>query len=487
MRSALPAPWPQPLAVVTVLANPKATRIVRTVPGGAYSSKPLQALPCSSPQVQHQFQAFQPVRCLAGPVMPSSLPVFREASEPETMRSQVTGSASGPTKLAPGLLVKVNELSLEINELLGKGSFGTVWLATPAPISSMPRIALKELVCTTQDEVERAILEGHYLRKMSADTSKAAAGRVPELWAIEVERNEAEQSWLVRTAMTRLPGQALERKLTDTCPPEGQDIRRCFAEACCYAGQLLAQLAPALEAISECVYHRDVTTRNILVAEEGLSLTFGLVDFGLAVDAAQWRSGAYTSDLGGDGRYWPVSAWFAFEHGAKALDRHPALQQEYRTCIDVYGLGMSALRCLLELLPALPEDLQLEAMPSHALKKLKALQDIWAEHWADMRRFWQPVYEIFLAGGCFDLLREEYREVGVHQKVSENLAVLRVAVREARQACQNAAPESGLAGMPALFDALLLMIQPAEPLFEVDDQSAARGSSFHLHSPVTCY
>merc|ERR1712242_613745 len=50
--------------------------------------------------------------------------------------------------------------------------------------------------------------------------------------------------------------------------------------------------------------------------------------------------------------------------------------------------------------------------------------------------------------------------------ISADLCALRTALYEARQACEHAPPENGLAGMSTLFDALLLLIRPGQ---EQDD------------------
>eukprot|EP00931_Biecheleriopsis_adriatica_P065487 TRINITY_DN40008_c0_g1_i1.p1 TRINITY_DN40008_c0_g1~~TRINITY_DN40008_c0_g1_i1.p1 ORF type:complete len:482 (-),score=85.12 TRINITY_DN40008_c0_g1_i1:130-1575(-) len=453
MRSASAAfqPWPgrsPPLALQPQLVRPAATyaasdrQVVLSLP-----------FPLQSREVQVRRPAAQTVAqsvSNAPESKPSVLPVAK---------------ASEPVLLGPGKVVSIGGFDFHISELLGKGSFGTVWSAMAGHRSQagLATLAVKELLCKTEEEVQRAVLEGHFLQALRAEAAESP-GRVPTLEAIEVVRDAEKNVWLVRTAMTQLPGRPLEQKLeqrrTAGNLSDSHAIRRGWAEACCCAGQLLAQLAPTLENMSERLYHRDITPRNILVTEEGSAFSFGLVDFGLAVDAKQWRYGVPSFDVGGDGRYWPVSAWFAFEHGTEALEQCPDLQHEYRTCIDVHGLGTSALRCLMELSPSLENDVCATAFPVAAHRKLKDLKESWADYWDYVTRSWQPVYEIFCRDGCSSSLQTEFRKAGVHQKVGSSLNALRNTLREARQACESATPESGLAGMPALFDALLLMIQP---------------------------
>jgi len=211
------------------------------------------------------------------------------------------------------------------------------------------------------------------------------------------------------------------------------------------------------------VYHRDVTPRNILIQEQSgkLGPQFGLVDFGLAVNASKWRSQAEGSgDLGGDGRYWPSSAWFVFGYGTHALQKHPAMFHEYRTCLDVHSLGLTALRTLMEMMPPLESDWDIPGAEC-AVPKLKALSATWARCWSNSRRFWQPVFDAFRGAGDFETLRAAYINSGVHRIVAQDLNNVRDALQDARRACRCMPAASGLAGMPALFDALLLMLQAA--------------------------
>jgi len=244
---------------------------------------------------------------------------------------------------------------------------------------------------------------------------------------------------------------------------DGEQPCHQFAEACRCAGHLLVQLAPILEAFSNKVYHRDITPRNIQIQEssDGGDPTFGLVDFGLAVDAAKWRAGEPgAGDLGGDGRYWPASAWFCFCFGTRALEREAWLRSEYRQCLDVHSLGITALRCLVEMLPMhLSDGSSSNTKYSAALQSLQKLRSVWKRYWLDARRLWQPVFDAFRGSGDFDSLRAMYISAGVHNVISDDLCALRVALREAQAACENLPAESGLAGMPALFDGLLLMVQ----------------------------
>lgn len=84
---------------------------------------------------------------------------------------------------------------------------------------------------------------------------------------------------------------------------------------------------------------------------------------------------------------------------------------------------------------------------------MQELRAAWAAYWADAQRFWQPLFDAFRAGGGFEALREVYVCAGVHRIVATRVRALRLSLRRGRVACEC------LLGVPALFDALLVMLQ----------------------------
>lgn len=369
-------------------------------------------------------------------------------------------------RLGPGVVAVFGGRRFQVLRPLGKGSFGVVWAAQDDEGAT---VAIKEIPCSSEAEVGRVTQEGRLLELVEQELSSVgcdtAFGRLPVLVASDAAQ-VAEQKWRVRLAMSLVAGIPLESFLENRHREEerGSSVEnRCqFAQAGRYAGELLVQLPPLLEAFSGCVYHRDITPRNILIQKcaESDHLHFGLVDFGLAVDARRWRAGEKgAGDLGGDGRYWPASAWFVFGHGTRALEQEPWMRWEYRTCLDMHSLGLTALRCLLEMLPSCLDCSHVSADASLALLKLQDLRTAWSRYWSDAKRFWQPIYDAFRGKGSFDILRSAYVRAGVHRIIGEDIALLRAAIREARGACERAPVELGVAGMPPLLDALLLMVQ----------------------------
>jgi len=356
---------------------------------------------------------------------------------------------------------------------LGKGSFGVVWEAQPQ--RGVATCALKEMRCKSEAEVTKVQAEGQVLGVVRRDVVSAGlpAQRVPSMVAMEAEQTE-QGKWQVRLAMSLVPGVALESVL-EKCRKDAKSRLQSasvepqeFARACLYTGQLLLQLAPVLDAFSSSVYHRDITPRNIQVHEpEGSGCPeFGLVDFGLAVEAKKWRAGeAGTGGLAGDGRYWPASSWFVFCFGTRALERDDILRAEYRKNLDAHSLGLTALRCFVEMMPA-------QLGSGAVARALQRLCITWQHYWSDAKRLWQPIFDAFRGNGNFDEVRAKFTKARVHSIVSDDLCKLREALRELSRACTELPFDSGLAGVPPLCEALLMMIQPGR----VDEEAASAWS-----------
>jgi len=397
------------------------------------------------------------------------------ARPPQPMLAFAPGSRTAqgreePQTLAPGSRVVFSGRAFAVTRPLGKGSFGVVWGAR----GSDGAVAIKEIVCKSEADLARVVAEGQLLKvvreRLTLDGGPHLVDRIPVLIASDVETISSKK-WRVRLVMSEVPGRPLEDFLEARRQAEklrvtitAQERRQRFAEACRCAGELVVQLAPVLEAFSSKVYHRDVTPRNIQVA--GLETSdpkFGLVDFGLAVDAERWRAQEGAGDLSGDGRYWPSSAWFAFGHGRRQLKKHPAMNTEYRTCLDVHSLGLSAVRCFVELMPNLDlvDDLAADPWLSEVMPKFREIRTAWNRYWADARRFWQPVFDAFRCKGDFPSLRTAYAGAGVHRAVASHLRAIRRSIEAGQAVCRRL--PGATAGAAELFEALLAMLQAPEP------------------------
>jgi len=374
-------------------------------------------------------------------------------------------------KLQPCARFFVSGCPFVVTKSLGNGSFGTVWGARDINGGA---VAVKEISCSSEEELRRVAAEAHLLRvareKVLATGGAEVADRLPVLVASCTEV-VAPQRWRVRIVMSEVHGRPVEEILAWHQRSERLKstitLQECcgrFDDACRFAVLLVTQLAPLLEAFSPKVCHRDVTPRNIQVAGiEAGRPQFGLVDFGLAVDAEMWRK-QDSSELGGDGRYWPPSAWFVFAHGMSKLKQHSSMEREFRRCLDAHSLGLTALRCLVEMLPNLDAvaDAPKAGNLHDALRGLRDVERAWSRYWADARAAWQPIFEAFQGKGEFEALSADYARAGVHRIIGEDLRALRRSLLCSREACVGLSRETGLADMAALFDAILCLLQCSE-------------------------
>lgn len=366
-------------------------------------------------------------------------------------------------------------------------------------------MALKEIPCNSQQALADAVFEGEILRALGpkmrsapsatgyrntarSEADEPAIERIPSLIDMEV-LTLGQESWQVRIAMSRVPGEPLSRYIEERRPgylTTRRERHQCFAEAANLSRELVAQLAPAFERISTRAYHRDVTPRNIQIwsTEEGPG--FGLIDFGLAVDSTQWRIGVAAvpsllpSDgtpawqhfgVAGDGRYWPVASWYMFEMGPEKVARSAGLELEYKMHLDIHSLGLSAVQVLVEMAPTPnasndgSESVSLEDADEYddeMLARLWSLRRAWLQYWEDATRFWQCIYDTFRSGGDFKSLKAAYVRAEVHETVRRSLVALRAALSQLRDAAVRASPEVGVGGVPGLVDALLVMVGTGE-------------------------
>merc|ERR1719330_2182757 len=116
---------------------------------------------------------------------------------------------------------------------------------------------------------------------------------------------------------------------------------------------------------------------------------------------------------------------------------------------------------------------------SSVARALQTLRQAWQHYWSNARRLWQPIFEAFRGKGSFDDLRLKFSKARVHCLVADDLCALRQALRELWGACTHLPAETGLAGMPALCEALLLMVQPGR---SDNGDVAASASTQEIHA-----
>lgn len=417
---------------------------------------------------------------LLNPVPVTPCPAVVPISPPA---AQTAAPVDQPLRL--GADVQVSGRWFHITAPLGMGSYGMVWSATRAEGCD---VALKEIVCSSETELVNACFEGDLLAKI-ADPELCRQGlvsrsrrpsqsfdevsRLPSFVAKETQTLGPHQ-WRVRLVMTRIPGVPLAVMMeqranqeVDLClEPSDVVLRRHLVDPTLFAWELVAQLGPTLEHISLVAYHRDVNPRNILVEVGPDTLPsaprYGLVDFGMAVEGKSWRSNDapaiwQRTEVGGDCRYWPVSAWIMFLQGPAGLPSGAPLRLEYQTLLDIHAMGITALQVFMELVPKLPEIPQGGGW--ELARRIRTLQVAWNRYWKHITDCWRAMLECFSKGGDWNVLKASYITRNMLGTIDQELADIRAALAEAATA-GGEGTQKGTAGpnLRNLFLAIRLMI-----------------------------
>jgi len=243
-------------------------------------------------------------------------------------------------------------------------------------------------------------------------------------------------------------------------------------EACNFAYELLLQLVPTFDAVSQVVLHRDINAHNLLVSTGGSCSIpqFSIIDFGLAVDMQTWQQDPTQFPVAGDCRYWPVSAWYIFAYGNPELIKMQMLFMEYRTQMDMHAFGITALQVFIGMLPRQTSQ-AVAAIPV----EIWALKVAWDQYWQDASRLHEPVFK---APDLHTLmqLRHSYIANEAHNIIDRDLGQLRRSLFAARDACARREPGSKSV---MLFSALAELIsQGAKPLGREAGRSSIKLASW---------
>jgi serine/threonine protein kinase len=385
------------------------------------------------------------------PILPASQPIV------------VGGGSSDDPFLQAGALLQIQGVFYRIGEPLGMGSFGAVWGAERCD-GTCGSVAIKEILCRSSKDLADAMLESKLLNMIhdARPEENSLAGKVPDLVGKEAQPIGPDQ-WMMRLAMTKVPGMQLDNFLEMCNTPQLQGSEdasaaavavatQCcsLAGACRFATSLLLQLSAIFERMASVVYHRDVSPHNVLIdVADPQNPNFGLVDFGLGIDVQSWigpkgSTSWHHVDIGGDCRYWPVSVWIMFVDGSPELDQMPALSREYQERLDFHAVGITVLEVLMQLLPQAALDAE----------AIQGLRSAWTAYWQDVHRFWTKTMEVFDSG---EDPSEFKRWIKGEGQVAEILGARLTAIRAAlRQASSGSTPEAS-----RLFGALLQLISNA--------------------------
>ena len=276
-------------------------------------------------------------------------------------------------------------------ELLGEGSFGSVWRVIPFDGQSTLTLALKETISDNEANFAQCMAEATILQKIHS-ASPSGYPYIPKYVTHESQRLDISR-WRVRTLMTLVEGSCLDRWLlqrTTACvqaakhQPSGSGLSpTAFITACQETWKFLRDLAGTLSVVEKVAVHRDVNSHNIMVTGSCLNATsrassrlpsvqeenevtnlfhrvpsscdpvckcprkYSLIDFGLSVNLDYWRGGGWESlPLAGDCKYWPPCAWKLFVQGPVCMENEPWLRRQYRDRIDNFGLAATGMEFL---------------------------------------------------------------------------------------------------------------------------------------------
>lgn len=401
--------------------------------------------PVQAQQASYVAPPQQQASFVAPPVMTSFVP------PPAT--AQADAGNGDPDVYAPGVEVVIGNHRLRCSHVLGRGSFSEVWSGEEVGTQDRLEVALKDIKCNNQSDLQQAIFEAEMLMGFANGAHGSSPGpprhRIPRYLAHKVDNRQ--DAWRVRMAMTRVPGEPLDAFLKRP-PPPGQDVQAAVRRGCMLAMQLIRQLAPTLDRISHKAFHRDVNAHNVLLSEavdggvysnsadpeEAIShASFWLIDFGLAVDSSTWNTVWREADIGGDCRYWPQSSWFVSFWGADEMAAQKDLCNQYKTRLDVFGLGITALEVLCTI--ALDGSNAAGCHPeiggaADGLRgSWRRLLNAWTKYWTDVTRWHTMIYRVFSLGGDVGPLYQELAKESVVDKVRSRMATIRQCLR----ACVN--------------------------------------------------
>jgi len=360
--------------------------------------------------------------------------------------------------LCPGAELVVGYLHLRCAEMLGSGSYSTVWRAdvTGQRSEGIDEVALKDVFCRGKSALQQSLFEVQLLMAVERRAGKSGdpqKPRLPRCLAYQVDPSD--MGWNVRMALTRLKGDQLDGWLQKAASsavaaqPQESWVSQ-IRKGCSLARRLLQQLGPTLDTLAPLAWHRDVNSHNVLVCNDGtkdgvLSVddvedaSFWLCDLGLAVDSQSWTSAEdcawRVTDIGGDCRYWPASCWMVHCYGAEYLEERPAFCRQYKHRLDIHALGITAMEVICSAALAV-------RAAGAACKEGEDpggcwswLLDTWQRYHETVSAWWQAIYSVFTSGGDFRPVHAWLVDIAAPDKVTILVSDLRLALCTCATAC----------------------------------------------------
>jgi len=300
-------------------------------------------------------------------------------------------------------------------------------------------------LCRSKSDLEQAMLEVSLLERFQENASTgpghAPVMRIPRYYAHRIDRRPS--GMRVRMAMERVPGESLD-SWHRRAPPPNQDGPSSVRRGCALAMALIRQLGPTLERVAPHAWHRDINSHNVLlsdavdggrllttgdVEETSRRASFWLIDFGLAVDATTWPQNWPSSDVAGDCRYWPPSSFIMSFSGPEEIAAKKDFCNQYKSKLDVVGLGLTALEMLCSTALASRSTWGKDGLRG----SWERLLDTWERYREDVTRWHTMIFQVFTSGGDITPL---YQQLG-QERVVERVIAHVADVREKLRACVN--------------------------------------------------
>lgn len=297
-------------------------------------------------------------------------------------------------------------------------------------MGSNTELALKDIICKTQADLDQALLEASLLERFQPlATGQVPVMRIPRYYGHRVDT--CREGWRICLAMARVPGESLDSWLRKRANKQQQDGPSSVRRGCALAIALLRQLGPTLSRISSHVWHRDVNSHNILISvaegsdveDEEISnrVSFWLIDFGLAVEAQSWPQKWPKTDVAGDCRYWAPSSFVMSFCGPEETAASPDFCAQYKTKLDIVGLGLTAL----ELLCSTALASRKTWGPDGLRGSWERLLDTWERYREDVTRWHSMIFQVFTKGGDIGPLYRQLGQERVVERVISHIAELR--------------------------------------------------------------
>lgn len=422
---------------------------------------PMTTFPTACIQSQQQGRSVSPAAIRSGGATSPALP-----GPPSARSFAGPGGECDPDKYKVGTEVDIGPFRFRCSAVLGRGSFSEVWAGEVIEGPCVGAgVALKDLSCNTKSDLEQALLEVSLLDKFKdlatpQSAQAAPAMRIPRYFSHRVDRRGS--GWRVRMAMERVPGESLDSWLKRP-PPPGQDGPSSVRRGCAIAMALIRQLGPTLEKVSHHAWHRDINSHNVLLSdavdggkllscpdvdETSRRASFWLIDFGLAVDSRTWEKNWPTADVAGDCRYWPPSSFFMSFCGPEDTAAKKEFCNQYKTKLDMTGLGLTALEMLC--------STALASRPSWGQDGLRGswqrMLDGWQTYREDVTRWHTMIFQVFISGGDITPLYQQLAQEQVVDRVVAHIADVRALLRACVQRAEDPAIQRLLTVIAEMLD-----------------------------------